>query len=200
MGAAIIGWGDEIIITGIAKRLQEKSKLPVVVFDRNGKIRQHAIWARNNRITHVWDRVSAVHRIDNGPGMRGYIGAKTETKWTWNDYKCYPGEIFFYGTELHEVSHFPRDAVVIEPSLKDKASPNKDWGRARWVELVRLLASRNIKCVQLGPAGTQRIEGAELFLTPTFRHACAALAMARAIAMAVAMAMANAMEWAMARA
>lgn len=175
-----MGWGDEIIITGIAKRLQEKARLPVVVFDRNGRIRDHAIWARNPRITHVWDRKAPVHRIDNGPGLRGYIAEKTGSRWTWRDYQCHPGEIYFYGTELHEVAHFPREAVVIEPSLKDKASPNKDWGRARWTELVRLLSARNIKCVQLGLAGTQRVEGAQLFETPTFRHACAALSMARA--------------------
>lgn len=175
-----MGWGDELIITGIAKRLQEKSPLPVVVFDRHARIRSHALWTRNPRIVYKWDRVSPVHRIENGPGLRGYIAAKMETRWTWRNYKCYPGEIYFDDEESLLADTFPQNAIVIEPSLKDKASPNKDWGRARWTELVRLLASRNIECVQLGQEGTQRIDGATLFITPTFRHACAALSRARA--------------------
>jgi hypothetical protein len=34
-----MGWGDEIMITGIARRLQERDPLPVRVLDRNGRPR-----------------------------------------------------------------------------------------------------------------------------------------------------------------
>ena len=46
-----MGWGDEIIVTGVARRLQEdaRSWLRVRVLDRKGRPRWHPLWDQNPR-------------------------------------------------------------------------------------------------------------------------------------------------------
>ena len=68
--------------------------------------------------------------------------------------------------------------MPLEPRIKAGASPNKDWGWARWQALVRL--RRDVDWVQLGPPGTRLLDGARLVATADFRTACALLSGARA--------------------
>lgn len=175
-----MGFGDELMVTGQAKASQQRVNLPVVVFDRNGKIRMHELWYRNPRITHTWDRKSPVSIINNGPGVRPYIESKTESRWTWKNFECTPGEIFFYEAEKQAALQFPSDGIVIEPGVKQKASPNKDWGWDRWQAFAVRARRSGLRLIQLGPSGTRILNGVEHYLTNTFREACAALARSRA--------------------
>ena len=132
----------------------------------------------NPRIARDGDRdVQVYHARVNG--LRPYCRAKTETRWTWKDYKPPVGELYFQPDELWYAKRFSPD-VVIEPNLKGNASPNKDWGLARWHQLVALLRNAGLRPVQMGTAGTQQLPGAEFIETRNFRHACAVLARARA--------------------
>ncbi len=173
------GFGDELIASGQARRLNEATGRKVIIRDRAGRIRSHPIWANNPRIVGPSERPFKPEEIVNGPGVRPYIASKSEARWTWNTWECPVGEIYFSEDELaFAARHSPQ--IVIEPNVKQKASPNKDWGRGRWIELVALLRASGLEPVQLGPAGTQILPGVEITETPSFRHACAVLARAHA--------------------
>lgn len=174
-----MGWGDEIIVTGQARLLQQQNPGKVVVYDRAGRIRWHEIWRNNPRIVSPADRPHRPQMLINGPGVRPYIAAKTPERWTWKDWACPVGEIHFSAGELaFAAQHSP--GVVIEPVLKAKASPNKDWGRANWTALAALLRAAGMEPCQIGPPGTQLLPGVRLIEAPGFREACAVLARARA--------------------
>lgn len=67
--------------------------------------------------------------------------------------------------------------VVVEPNVKVGASPNKDWGRDRYQEVVRSLP--DVRFVQLGAhSDGPWLRGVESLLTPTYRAACGILAAA----------------------
>jgi ADP-heptose:LPS heptosyltransferase len=173
-----MGYGDELIATGQARRLQQLDKRKVLIRDRNGRIRWSEMWANNPRIFSPADRCTA-QEITNGPGVRPYIAAKTDRQWFWRDWECPRGEIYFSEDEIGFAAALPAPVVVIEPNNKPKASPNKDWGRERWTRLALLLRDEGLPATQLGPPGTQVIDRAKIIHTPSFRHACAVLARAR---------------------
>ena len=167
-------------MTGQARKLQSKLKHPVVVFDRNGRIRSNEMWFHNPRILTNWDRKSPVHPLNNGPGVRPYIHAKTERQWVWKDFECTPGELYFSAAELAAADRAPKDFVVVEPNNKAKASPNKDWGWERWQALVYLLKAEGHRVAQMGAYGMKMLTGVAPIYTGTFREACAVLAKAKA--------------------
>ena len=177
-----MGWGDELIATGQARAMQQADPRKVMIHDRNGAIRAHAMWVNNPRILGRTERAAKTQLLVNGPGVRPYIAAKSAERWTWREWQCPVGEIYFCGEEraFGEQLAPPGRFVVIEPNNKPKASPNKDWGRARWQALVALMRRAGLQPWQLGPPGTQLIPGARLIETPDFRQACAVLARAGA--------------------
>lgn len=97
-------------------------------------------------------------------------------QWRWNDWKCPRGEIFLTDDEKSFAEPYA-GLVIVEPNLKPKASPNKDWGLGRWQALVD--ARRDIPWAQIGPIGTHALRGVQMIHTPDFRHGCAVLARAR---------------------
>lgn len=177
-----MGWGDEIIVTGQAREMQErKPNAKVVVYDQHGYIRKHDIWANNPRIATRNERLGVTQDLKNCPGYRPYIAGKTETHWKWRPFRPPVGEIYFSPEELSFVDAraTKAPAVIIEPNIKQGASPNKDWGRSRWQRLANLLNAEGIKPTQLGSACTQLLNGVHFIETPSFRHGCAVLARAR---------------------
>ena len=174
-----MGWGDELIVTGQARELQGGTQRKVVVYDRHGRIRAHDMWRNNPRILGRSDRSHKPIELVNGPGHRPYIAGKSEQRWTWREWQCPVGEIYLSPDEIaFALPHVPQ--VVIEPNVKQNASPNKNWGHERWTRLVALMRVAGVQPWQLGSAGTQLIPGAKLIETPDFRYACAVLARAKA--------------------
>lgn len=170
------------MVTGQARVMQQKDPRRVVVIDRNGRPRTHTIWMNNPRI---WNGEGGepkpgFQQLENGPGMRPYIDDKTETKWTWKNFDPPVGEIYLSRFERQVAELFGPIGVVLEPNIKPKASPNKDWGRNRWARLAELLYRDGIEYVQLGPPTTETLKGARLIRTDSFRAACAVLARAKA--------------------
>lgn len=174
-----MGWGDEIIATGQARLMQENLPHKVVIYDRNGQIREHEIWRNNPRIATRSERLPKTQTLKNCPGFRPYIAEKYPDRWVWKEFECPVGEIYFSPDEV-EFAAKHKDGIIIEPNNKAKASPNKDWGVARWVELVALMKAEGLPAWQIGGPGTRVINGAHFIETPTFRHGCAVLANARA--------------------
>ncbi len=190
-----MGYGDEIMAAGEARRRQAAGDpRPAVILDRHGNPRWHELWAGNPRIAAPREAARGldVQIIVNGPGCRPYLdygrmeaefearhpGRRFTAKlrdprlpWRYTDWRATPGE-------LYNVARLePRDYVVVEPQVKARAAPNKDWGWARWQALVR---RRDLDWVQLGPSGTRLLDGVRHLETATFTEACRALSGARA--------------------
>lgn len=104
-------------------------------------------------------------------------------RWVWKDRgPARPGELWFDAGEQAITRRYATGSplVVIEPTLKARASPNKQWGWERWQALADELNRRGACLVQIGPAGVRRLAGVPHLITASFREACAVLAGARA--------------------
>ena len=174
-----MGVGDEIMVTGDAKRLQEAdpNRRRVVICDKKGDRRWSRLWQGNPRLIRPGEPVGRLGRIEirNGPHCRPYVdyermaetfeqvfpGRPFTTKvrdhrlpWRFTDWRATPGE--FYCFERLE----PRGYIVVEPNPKAKGNPNKDWGWNRWQALVHSVKWPDHPWVQLGPGDTRRLDGA----------------------------------------
>src|SRR5215211_7286282 len=87
-----MGWGDEIMVTGIARRKQERNPLPVRVLDKRGRPRWCDIWKGNPRLA-APDFKGRVQTLTNGPGRRPYVEREAAGRWHWRDWICPVGEI-----------------------------------------------------------------------------------------------------------
>lgn len=172
-----MGWGDELMVTGQARVLQEADPRPVRVLYE--KERWHEAWDHNPRIvkpgeTHNFQELRP--RVD---GLRPYCTNKTAERWTWRAYQPPRGELYFTPAEkAFGALHAGR--ILVEPRVKPGASPNKNWGRNRWIELVRLARARGLPVAQVGPVPKYQLPGAEFIVTPTMRHAAAVMSTALA--------------------
>lgn len=171
-----MGWGDEIIVTGLARRMQRRDPRPVRVLDRKGRARWSDIWSGNPRLAAPGPGVAQV--LASGPGLRPYIARETATRWVWRDWVCPVGEIHLTAGERAFATPFA-GRVLLEPNLKPGASPNKDWGWTRWQGLADALARQGQRVAQLAPPGARLLAGVDPIRTPSFRAACAVLAQAR---------------------
>lgn len=173
-----MGWGDELLAAGQARRAQQADQRRVQILDVAGAARWHAIWNGNPRIARIGE-TGDFQRITNGPNARPYIASKTAQRWTWKPFEPTPGEIFF--TDIERAFAAPyRPQVVVEPTVKAKASPNKQWPIQHWQRFVRLAKEAGIELTQIGPHGSRILPGVNFILTTEFRLACAVLANARA--------------------
>jgi ADP-heptose:LPS heptosyltransferase len=172
-----MGYGDEVMVTGQVRELQELDPRKVrIVYE---KPRWHEAWENNPRIARpgeLGDFQLLRPRVDY---RRPYIAQKTATQWTWKAWGPPKGELYFtHDEEAYGAKH--RDRIVIEPRIKPGASPNKDWGIERWKELIRLGAAKGIQFTQLGDVNKYLLPGVKWVRTPTMRLAAAVLAYARA--------------------
>lgn len=164
------------MVTGHVREMQKTDPRKVrLVY---GKNLWNEVFDHNPRIALSGDLDVQVYKPRGDNGLRPYCLAKLTDKWVWTDYKPLVGEIYFQPGELAFAAQHKPD-IVIEPNLKSKASPNKDWGRDRWTQLVTMLRAEGMVPVQLGPVGTQLVSGARFIETPNFRLAAAVLKNAR---------------------
>lgn len=176
-----MGWGDEIMVTAEARKAQRNDPRKVVIRDRFGRARWHEIWAHNPRIVHPFDVMAGredprYQSLVNAGGRRPYLDYQrfpSKDVYVFTDYKVSPGEIYLTDEE-RRIGELAAGAIVIEPTLKPGATPAKDWGSWRWLELVRILGDK-VELVQLGPSGTTQLPGVRTIQTPTTRAAAGAL-------------------------
>ncbi len=195
-----MGYGDEIMVTGTARKIQEFDfrQRPVAVYGHNRLRRWSTLWEGNPRILppSTMFKTSEHLRLFNGPRCRPYVdynamakqfdrvfpGQKFTTKirhpelpWRYTNWRASPGELPW--VELME----PRGYIVIEPNPKPNGNPNKDWGWNRWQALVSTVKWIAHPWVQLGPKRTPILEGVTHIVTPTFADACSVLSGASAL-------------------
>lgn len=174
-----MGWGDELMAAGQARLMRAHDRRQVRIVKPNGTPRRHDAWLHNPDVAGpVYPQDCQV--LVNAPGVRPYIAEKLPQRWVWRDYVPEPGRLCLHAHERAFAAAREAPQVVIGPSLKPGASPNKDWGAARWREFVRLALRAGLRLVQLGPAGTPVFPGVGFIETPSMRLACAVLARAGA--------------------
>lgn len=175
-----MGWGDELILTGIVREMQRQDRRKIRIVYERGARQWCELWNGNPRIARPGERGNFRLLQARRNGLRPYIAAHSSRQWTWKQYAAPIGEIYFTDAERQfGARHGGR--LIVEPNLKAKASPNKNWGWARWVALANLLEARHgIQITQLGPEGTMLLPHAEHVVTGSIRQAAAVMATARA--------------------
>lgn len=164
------------MVTGHVRTMQLRDPRKVkIIYERD---RWSPIWDHNPRIAGRKDKDVQEYR-PRVNGLRPYCTKKTPDRWWWTEYKPEVGEFYFSRTEQNFASmHHPE--IIVEPSVKEKASPNKDWGIENWQRLVVMLNKEGFKVSQMGGRDTPRLSGAYFIETDTFRQAAAVLARAKA--------------------
>lgn len=174
-----MGYGDELMAAGDARRMMRTDPRRVRVVDRHGRPRWHELWNGNARIARV-DEQGDFQTLVNGSGARPYHTHYTDERWYYaRGYRATPAELYIPGEDVAFGARYA-GRIIVEPHLKSRASPNKQWGWVRWNKLVWLMGRAGLRATQLGPPGTAMLEGAELIETTTFWRAAAVLLHARA--------------------
>lgn len=184
-----MGLGDELLAAGHAQRVyDETTSRRVAICDLQGKARWHPLWDGNPIIAPP-DRVERgekVHRIQNASGCRPYVKYPftRDTGWTYTDWRArdHRGRIYLTAEERQWASRV-REAigpfVLIEPSAKRVASPNKSWPFERYAQLVHQTQDV-VRFVRFMHEDPRPLPGVTHKTAPTFRHAIALLSRATA--------------------
>jgi hypothetical protein len=172
-----MGWGDEVMVTGEVKRRAAGTARRFAILDarKGGMHRWNEAWAGNPRIARPGEPYDEGYY--NHGGARPYIVLKGLRRWEWKAYGPTPGELFLSSSEA-AFADAARGRVLIQPSIKDGASPNKVWPLDYWQKLVA--SAPSVPWLQIGAGHEPRISGTGFLPTPTFRDACGALSGARA--------------------
>lgn len=178
-----MGFGDNIIATGLAKGAEQRRKR--VAFGDG----QNIIWDQHSELIFRDNPNIAPPGSECDDGLewvlfyRGHRGYNTHdraaNRWRWNEkWRCEPGEIYFRPTEQDAGRRYGRGFVLIEPHVEywKASAKNKDWGFHRYQELAHALCADGHRVVQFNRPGALMLGGAESFKTRDFRDAAAILA------------------------
>jgi hypothetical protein len=154
-----VGYGDEIMSTGQARRLAEANPGHKVVIGPEGGI---AAWSS------MFDNVPFIARtldeeqlvwLEDYTGHRPYIdyARTTNDKMVYTaGFKAEPGYLVVSALEWRWQQHVTRGEpyILIEPNTKGTFGDNKTWPWENWQKLADMLAG--LPLVQIGPVGNAR--------------------------------------------
>lgn len=167
-----MGYGDEILGTGMAKGLAAKGLRAAFGDGR------HIIWSdqcepifrHNPNIAPPGDErnPSKLVWIRHYRGSRLYARGNGD-RWIFNpDFRAIPGELYFSPEEIAAGQRYGRDFVVIEPNVK-RTAPNKQWPFDRYYKVAKHLKKRGERVIQF-LYGQQILDGVEHIPTVNFRQ------------------------------
>lgn len=178
-----MGAGDELMLSGEARLLQQTDPRPIGVY-RRGVPYFHWAWDHNPRFATIEEmRAGRPHqRYDLGFGRarRPYACPENSTaeRWSWTSWRAVRGEIYFAQSERDWAARQGSPGfIVIEPHIKPGASVNKDWGFHRYQQVVA--ARPDLRWVQFD-YGRPLLAGVRAIATRTARLAYAQLSRAGA--------------------
>ena len=174
-----MGIGDQLMFAGEAKKHFAATGRRLAMIDWKGRHHWHEVWDYNQKIVPPGEP-GPFDVMRQGGGERPYIEKKLSRLWQWKPYTPIPGEIFLTDEERRWGEQFAGQ-ILIDPYGKRIGHSNKQWGELKWANLVRELLREGIEVAHMGPAGTRPFPGARWIKTPTFRHAAAVMAQARAV-------------------
>src|SRR5262245_8686043 len=178
-----MGYGDEIIATGLAKGAYARGKR--VAFGDGTTIRSWKGWARevfknNPNIappgSEDADDLEWVAHY-KGNRMTGKIDSR-QNKIIFNPrFQAPVGEFFFDDEEQARAQQYKDGPfIVIEPNVRNPQHANKDWGFAKYQTVALYFRSAGYRIVQFksGIGSQYELDGAQLLEKP-FRDAVAIL-------------------------
>jgi ADP-heptose:LPS heptosyltransferase len=178
---ALMGWGDEMMAAGQARQVFEATGMKARILDRHGRPRWHVLWDGSRHVARPHEP-GKFQAVTNGAHARPYVASITPHCWKWKKWDGpTPAEIKLTPNEKALGAKWA-GRVILEPTTKHRASPNKDWGWVRWGKLAWLLQREGFRVSQIGLPETPLLEGAELIITPSYRDAIAVLSTAAACA------------------
>lgn len=172
-----MGWGDDIMVTGQARAMQQNDPRRVQVLYEQP--RWPEAYAHNTRLARYDEQGDFQILRPRQMGLRPYMVGKSPDRWTWRAYQPLRGEIWLTDAERAFGDRYA-GRIIVEPHIKPGASPNKHWGWVRWNKLAWLLQQRGVQVAQMGRAGTPVLEGVDFIETANLRQAAAVLSRARA--------------------
>jgi len=146
------------------------------MLDKLGHPRWHFVWEGNPNIARPGEKSAGVIGYVNG--KRHYMVDVKPDQYTFKEYQPTPAFIQIE-RQLPFFAQRAAGAVVYNPNIKPKASPNKAWGLEHWDELIAL--TPGVRWIQLMEPGTQRIGRSEKMDTGNFLDAVAAMSKAAAV-------------------
>ena len=173
-----MGWGDELMAAGEARRIHETTGGKVRIVARPG--------GRTTLSSVLWDNIdyiakpgeAAVATIVDSPFARPYRARFEPHGSCWQPYRPQPAEIRLTPREQAFAAPMGTGFVLIEPHVKtwrDGAS-NRQWG---WDRYAALVSSRpHLRWIQVGKTKLATLPGVKRAPTDSFREACAVLARA----------------------
>ncbi len=169
-----MGWGDELMAAGEARRIHEKTGRPVVILDKFNRPRWHEAWKGTPYISpaHVGGGIT----VRNHGGCRPYIAEKHPDRWVWKDYEPYSAQLYLTSEERSWAQRGV-GAIVLNASLKAAASVNKRWPIERWIAVAEAVKAHRL--IQF--PGDGLIPGVPVIETPTIRHAAAVVSAAKVV-------------------
>lgn len=173
-----MGWGDELMAAGEARRIHEIVGGKVKIVARTG--------GRTALSSVLWDNLDyiakpgeeALASLVDSPFARPYRACFDPHGSCWKPYRPRPAEIRFTSRELQLAVSAGSGFVLIEPLVKTcrDGTSNRDWG---WDRYRALVSSRpRLRWVQVGRQNRATLPGVDLVPTHSFREACAVLARA----------------------
>jgi ADP-heptose:LPS heptosyltransferase len=182
-----MGIGDNLMATGMARGAAKRGVR--IAFGCGKKLRwdQHSamVFANNPNIARPGhERNGSIKWIAYHKGNRIYnTHDAANNRWIWNyDFQPVPGEMFFSNEEARDGKRHGKGFVVVEPEVVTwkSSSANKDWGRAKYQQVARVLKADGQRVVQFAHEKSgPMLEGVEKVVTRNFRDALAILSHAR---------------------
>jgi ADP-heptose:LPS heptosyltransferase len=184
-GCGVMGYGDEIIATGLARGAHERGKR--IAFGDGRQIRSWKGWARQVFLNNPnialpgsegakdlqWIKHYKGHRLT---GHIDPVGKKIIFN---HNFHSVPGEFFFDNDEQSIGATYGDGFIVIEPNVRDPSHANKDWGFEKYKTVAAHFLSRGYRVIQFIYPGADRVlDGAEIIQTP-FRISTAIMQHAR---------------------
>lgn len=181
-----MGYGDEILATGMARGARARGKR--IAFGDGQRIVfgpwSEQMFRYNPNIAAPGDEGAPdIEWIAHYKGHRLYNSvAPGRDRWEWHmDFRPVAGEMFFSDEELKFAETAGSGFVVIEPNVPwhKSVAPNKDWGEARYEAVSDAMVAERRDVMQFEYSNQRsKARSARLFKAPTFRHALAVLARA----------------------
>jgi len=179
-----MGYGDDIIATGLARGAASRGKR--IAFGDGRRITwgpwSAEMFKHNPNIAPPGSEFdNNIEWINHCKGHRLYNHQEGD-KWIWHyDFKAKPGEFYFSPEEINFSKLFAPGFVLIEPNVpwQKTVAPNKDWGEHKYREVAYMLTQRGYAVAQFKHKNSRRILKEALTIDAgDFRKAIATLSRA----------------------
>jgi hypothetical protein len=177
-GPLDMGFGDELMATGIARAMRSRGRAAFGDGQNiNWSPEAHLIFRDNPNVAKPGEESARdLNWVRHYKGCRLYhLPGHGLNRWRFNpEFKAVPGEMFFSDAEKEFAKQFGSGFIIVEANVKTVA-PNKQWPKDRYAELVQRLVQSGHEVRSFDYGGGVTTDVRSSIKTPDFRHALAVL-------------------------